>query len=112
MRQEGENHTTEEEHDGIRNFETLRERGQPSDQEHQKEKCELEVVNACGLHGAVSRESRLTQRIAHAPARKEHGACVHALQSCCGKAGRLCVLLLHLGHTLLEDIEANGGFML
>src|ERR1700691_6718864 len=61
MRQEGENHTTEEEHDGIRNFETLRERGQPGDQEHKKEKCELEVVNACGLHGAVSRESRLTR---------------------------------------------------
>src|ERR1700683_1807238 len=71
MWQQTENHAPDEEHDGIRNFETLSERGQPSDQEHQKEKCELEVVNACGLHGAVSRESRLTQRIAHAPARKE-----------------------------------------
>jgi hypothetical protein len=48
-----------EEHDGIRNLETLRKRGQPSDQEHQKENCELEVVDACGLHGGVSRDSRL-----------------------------------------------------
>src|SRR5580692_10720815 len=62
MGQQRENHATHEEHDGIRNFETLRQRGQCSDQEHEKENCELEVVNACGLHGAVSRESRLTQR--------------------------------------------------
>ena len=41
----------------------MRERGQPSDQEHKKEKCELEVVNACGLHGALSRESRLIHRV-------------------------------------------------
>ncbi len=55
MRQQRENHPTDEENNGIRNFETLRERGQPCDQEHEKEKCELEVVNACGLHGAFSR---------------------------------------------------------
>ena len=53
MAEEGENHAADEEHDGIRNFESLRERRQPSDEEHEKEKCELEVVNACGLHGGV-----------------------------------------------------------
>ncbi len=63
MGQQGENHSTDEEHDGIRNFETLGECGQPSDQEHKKEKCELEVVNACGLHGALSRDSSLIHRV-------------------------------------------------
>jgi hypothetical protein len=56
--EERENHTAHEEHDGIWNFEPLRERCQPSDEKHEEEKRELEVVNACGLHGAsVSRDS-------------------------------------------------------
>jgi hypothetical protein len=35
-----------------------------------------------------------------------------ALNSGRGKAGGLCMLLLYLCHALLEDIEANGSFML
>ena len=70
--EEGENHATQKEHDGIRNFEFLRERRQPSDEEHEEEKRELEVVNACGLHGGVSRDFRLTQRITDAPPRMGH----------------------------------------
>ena len=57
MRQERKNHATDEEDDGIRDLEALRKRGQPSNQEHKKEKGQLEVVNACGLHEAVSRDS-------------------------------------------------------
>ena len=110
MGQEREDHAADEQHDRIRNFETLRERGQPSDQEHQKEECQLKVVNACGLHGAVSRDSRLTQRIAGASPRDE--APTHALNSCRGKACGLRMLLLGLRYALLEDIEANGSFVL
>jgi hypothetical protein len=36
----------------------VRKRSEPSDQEHKKEKNELEVVNANGLHGALSRNRR------------------------------------------------------
>ena len=68
MGQQGENHSADEEHNRIRNFEPLRQRGQPSDQEHEKEKCELEVVYACGLHGALSRDSRLIHRVLTAAA--------------------------------------------
>jgi hypothetical protein len=39
----------------------LRKRGEPSDQEHKKEKSELEVVNPNGLHGSLSRK-RLNQQ--------------------------------------------------
>jgi hypothetical protein len=35
----------------------LGERGQPSYEEHEKEKRQLEVVNAGGLHGALSKDS-------------------------------------------------------
>jgi hypothetical protein len=53
---EREDHSAHEEHDGVRNFESLSERRQPSDEEHEEEKRELEVVNACGLHGGRSPE--------------------------------------------------------
>ena len=60
-REQAKNHAAHKEDDGIGNFETLRKRSEPSDQEHKKEKNELEVVNTNGLHGALSR-NRLNRR--------------------------------------------------
>jgi hypothetical protein len=60
-REKAENHAAHKEDDGIRNLETLRKCSEPSDQEHKKEKNELEVVNTNGLHGALSTK-RLNRR--------------------------------------------------
>ena len=59
MGQQRENHAADEEHNGIGYFETLGEGRQPRDEQHEQEKCELEVVNAYGLHGALSREFQI-----------------------------------------------------
>ena len=122
-REQAQNHAAHEEDDGIRNPETLRKRSEPSDQEHKKEKNELEVVNANGLHGGALQKQKEQIKSAakenrrFLPSLLERSAVpvqprANPLDGCRSKAGCLGMLLLGLRKTLLENVETNGGFLL